>query len=70
MTNHYRRKAFKIRSSDSADEADVARRARSIESIILFLWLVVMTGAFGFGMYTLAVEAKTRLQVLFVAPLP
>jgi len=70
MTNHYRRKAFKIRSSASPDEADVARRARSVESIIVFLWLVVMTGAFGFGMYTLAVEAKTRLQILFVAPPP
>jgi hypothetical protein len=53
-------------TSDQRDEAEMARRAGSTERLALFIWIFFAVALFGFGMYALAVEARTRLGPLFV----
>jgi hypothetical protein len=37
-----------------------------VERLALLIWIFRMWSLFGLGMYTLAVEARTRLGALFV----
>ena len=50
------------------DEAVIARRARLVERLALFIGIFYARSLFGLGMYALAVEARTRLGSLFVGP--
>jgi hypothetical protein len=56
-------------TSDKRDEAEAARRAQSVERLALFVWIFFAWSLFGFGMYTLAVVARTRLELLFLTSL-
>jgi hypothetical protein len=60
------RRAISKDSRDKPDEAETAGRARIVEKLALFIWILFAWSVFGFGMYTLAVKARTRLEPFFV----
>jgi hypothetical protein len=60
------RRAISNDTRDKPDEAETAGRARMVEKLALFVWIFVAWSVLGFGMYTLAVKARTRLEPLFL----
>ena len=60
------RRASSNETRDRPDEAETAGRARVVERLALFVWIFVAWSVLGYGMYTLAVKARTRLEPLFL----
>ena len=60
------RRAISEGTHDKPDQTEAAGRARVVERLALFIWILSAWCVFGFGMYTLAVKARTRLEPLFV----
>jgi hypothetical protein len=51
------------------DEDVLAKRARRVQSSILFAWLLIGFGGLALAIGMFAVEARTRFDRLFTAPL-
>ena len=60
------RRGGSIPSGEWPDEAQSAAWARLFDRASVLIWIVLTWAAFAFGMYTLVVEAKTRLAALFI----
>lgn len=67
MTSHYRARALPPRARSRPDEGDLARRARRIDSALLLCWLAAAWGTIGYWMISLALAARSPLEVLFAA---